>query len=77
MSHTLAYIQLISFDFGAPNTAFDVSKGPIFDQLSPEGWRQGCEKGKKNGCGHLGGDEEIAPMGPPGSIRSKPVSIKM
>ena len=31
----------------------------------------------KNGCGHIGGEEEIAPMGPPGSIRSKPVSIKM
>ena len=33
MSHTSAYIQLISFDFGAPNTAFDVSKRPYFDNL--------------------------------------------
>ena len=62
-SHIVADIQLISFDLGAPNTAFDVRKRPSFDKCLQK--RDRAVRRVQNGCGRKVGEVEIPQMGPP------------
>ena len=62
-SHILAHIQLISFDFGAPNTAFDVSKRLYFESCLQK--RDRAVRRVQNGHDHKVDQVEIVLMGLP------------
>ena len=54
---------MISFDLGAPNTAFHLSKRLYFESCLQK--RDRAVRRVQNGCGRKVGEVEIVQMGPP------------